>query len=143
MTFPAAITVPRSQVVIDFITALGWDVSQETGYPLLPGPEILLEPDKAVFVTMTGGPGYATEEGGVDNWSFQARVRGASDDPYGPEVAAQELDWLLLTAPVPSSADGVHVRMVTRMGSPPAPLPLDPADRRFEYTANYIVSIGV
>ena len=44
VTTPAVITVARSQVVIDFLTAAGWDATQEYGYPLYPGPEILAEP---------------------------------------------------------------------------------------------------
>jgi len=142
MTTPALITTPRAQVIIDWLASAGWDTTQETGYPLYPGPEILLEPDQAVFVTATGGPGYTTEEGGTDAWSFQARLRGPSDDPYAAEAAAQALDWLILSAPAPATVDGVRVITCFRMGSPPAALPLDPSDRRFEYTADYIFVTG-
>ena len=142
MTVPAVITAPRTQVVIDFLTAAGWDATQETGYPFFPGPEILVSPDKAVFITATGGPGYTTEEGGTDAWSFQARVRGPEDDPLAAEAAAQLLDYVILHGPHPVTVDGVPVLNVQRLGSPPSPLPLDPSDRRFEYTANYIITTG-
>ena len=142
MTTPAVITVARSQVVIGFLTAAGWDATQEYGYPLYPGPEILAEPDKAVFITATGGPGYTTEEGGTDAWSFQARVRGPADDPIAAEAAAQLLDWTILSASCPVVTGGVRVINCQRLGSPPSALPLDPNDRRFEYTAPYIIVTG-
>src|SRR5208282_1442129 len=113
--------------------------TQETGYPLYPGPEIIDEPDRAVFITPVAGPGYVTEEAGLDNWGFQLRVRGAQDDPLGPELAAQQLDWIILGASYPAQADGVSIQVAYRPGSPPVPLPLDPADRRFEYSATYMV----
>jgi hypothetical protein len=142
MTTPALITVPRAQLVIDWLTVAGWDVTQETGYPLYPGPEILDEPDQAVFITATGGPGYVTDEGAADAWSFQARVRGSADDPLGAEAAAQLLDWTILSGPHPVQTGGVNVLNVQRAGAPPAVLPLDPTDRRFEFTCNYIITTG-
>ncbi len=142
MTVPALITAPRTQVVIDFLTAAGWDTTQETGYPLFAGPEILTSPDKSVFITDSGGPGYTTEEGGTDAWSFQARVRGPSDDPLAAQAAAQLLDWTILTAAAPAWVDGIRVINCQRLGSPPSPLPLDPGDRRFEYTADYVFVTG-
>ena len=39
--------------------------------------------------------------------------------------------------------DGVTVANITRLGSPPSPLPLDPADRRTEFTCTYIITTGV
>jgi hypothetical protein len=142
MTTPAAIIVPRTQILIDWLTMAGWDATQEVGYPLYAGPEILTEPDRAVFLTPSGGPGYATEEGGTDAWSFQARLRGPADDPLSAEAAAQLLDWTILHGPHPAQVDGVPVLNVQRLGSPPVPLPLDPSDRRFEYTASYVITTG-
>ena len=142
MTTPALIIVPRAQLVIDWLTTAGWDITQESGFPLYAGPEILDEPDRAVFLTATGGPGYVTDEGGVDAWSFQARVRGAADDPLGAEAAAQLLDWTILHAFTPAWVDGIRVIVCHRLGSSPSPLPLDPADRRFEYTADYVITTG-
>lgn len=142
MTTPALITMPRATVIIDFLVSIGWDITQETGFPLLPGPEILTVPDKAVFITATGGPGYMTEEGGADAWSFQARTRGPADDPLTAEAAAALLDWMILGGPYPANVDGVRVISCFRAGSPPSSLPLDPSDRRFEYTCNYIFVAG-
>ncbi len=135
-------SVAKTKVVMDFITALGWVTTQETGYPLFPGPEILDAPDRAVFVTPAGGPGWVTEEAALDCWSVQVRVRGPEDDPLAPELAAQQLDWLLLTASYPQTVDGVLIAAVTRAAGPPSPLPLDPADRRFEYTTTYLITTG-
>ena len=109
---------------------------------LSPGSEIHDSPDQIVFITATGGPGYLTEEGGVDAWSFQARLRGPADQPQAALAAAQLLDWTILTAAYPAQVDGVRVITCYRMGSPPSALPLDPADKRFEFTANYIIVIG-
>jgi hypothetical protein len=136
------ITVARAQLIIDWLVLAGWDVTQESGYPLYPGPEILAEPDRAVFVTSTGGPGYVTDDAAADAWSFQARLRGPADDPVAAERAVQLLDWTILNGPHPVQVDGVHVLNVQRLGSPPAALPLDPNDRRFEFTGNYILTGG-
>lgn len=143
MTYPqAAPTVPKTQLIIDWLVSLGWNAAQETGYPLLPGPEILTSPDKAVFITPSGGTGWVTEEAALDCWGFQARVRGPSDDPLAPELAAQQLDVLILNGPYPARVDGSVITTATRTGSPPSPLPLDPADRRFEYTCSYLITTG-
>jgi hypothetical protein len=142
VTTPAVITTPRTQVVIDWLALAGWDMTQETGYPAFPGPEILDAPDKALFITATPGPGYRTEEGGTDSWGFQARLRGPEDDPPGAQAAAQLLDYTILRGPHPVTVCGVPVLNVQRLGSPPAALPLDPSDRRFEYTATYIMTTG-
>ena len=142
MTIPAAVTVARDQLVCDMLAAFGWDNAEETGYPLSPGSEIHDNPDKLVFITATGGPGYVTEEGGADAWSFQARVRGPADQPQVAIAAAQLLDWTVLQGPYPVSVDGVRVLNCQRLGSPPSALPLDEADKRFEFTANYIIVTG-
>src|ERR1035441_5029676 len=136
MTVPAVITAPRTKLVIDFLTAAGWDTTPELGYPLFPGPEILVSPDRAVFITGSGGPGYTTEEGGTDAWSFQARTRGPSDDPLAAQAATQ--------GPARSQAwtDGIRIISCFRLGGPPSVLPLDPGDRRFEYTADYVFVTG-
>jgi hypothetical protein len=136
-------TVAMTQVVIDLLTGLGWDGTQELGYPLFPGIEILTEPDRAVFITGTGGPGFTTEEMATDTWTFQARVRGPTDEPYEPEMMAMRLDQMLLSAPFPLSVDGVQILAANRAGSPPTPLPLDPSDLRHEFTCSYIVIAGV
>jgi hypothetical protein len=142
VTTPAAVTVPRVTVIIGWLTAAGWDVTQETGFPLLPGPEIVDDPDQAVFITPAGGPGYTTEEGGTDAWSFQARLRGPADDPLAAQAAAQLLDYTVLRGPRNVLVGGVPVLNVQRLGGPPSALPLDPSDRRFEYTASYILTTG-
>lgn len=142
MTTPLVITVPRVTVIIDWLTLAGWDTTDEVGYPLLPGSEILAMPDRAVFITPSGGPGYVTEEAGADAWSFQARLRGPADDPLAADAAAQLLDYTILHGPHPVLVDGVPVLNVQRLGSPPSPLPLDPSDRRFEYMANYVITTG-
>jgi hypothetical protein len=142
MTTPLVITTPRVTIIIDWLTLAGWDTSQEVGYPLLPGSEILTMPDKAVFITPSGGPGFVTEEAGTDAWSFQVRLRGPADDPLAADAAAQLLDYTVLHGPHPVLVDGVWVLNVQRLGSPPSPLPLDPSDRRFEYVTNYILTTG-
>jgi hypothetical protein len=143
VTFPLpAPTISKTQLIIDWITSLGWNVTQETAWPLFPGPEILISPDRAVFITPTPGPGWITEEGALDVWGFQARLRGPSDDPLTPDLMIQQLDVLILNAPKPVTVDGVHIAMVTRAGASPSPLPLDPADRRFEYTCTYLITTG-
>jgi len=128
---------------MDWIVSLGWDNREEAGYPLRPGPEIRDVPDKIVHITGSGGPGYTTEEPATDAWAFQARVRGPSDDPLTAEDAADQLDSLILHASFPAVIDGMKIVHVHRLAGRPAPLPLDPADRRFEYTCNYVMIAGV
>jgi hypothetical protein len=136
-------TIAQTQVIIDWIRSLGWDDAQELGYPLLPGPLILSEPDRSVWITGSGGPGYVTEEGSVDASTFQVRVRGTMDDIYGPELVAGQLDFLILKAAFPVVIDGVPIQSVTRNGSGPTPLPVDPNDNRHEFTCSYIIAMGV
>lgn len=140
MTTPPA--TGQTQVIIDFITSLGWNVAQELGYPIFAGPWILTSPDRSVWITLTGGPGYVTEEGSADAWAFQARTRGTANDQKGAEAAAQLLDNMILFASYPASIDGVSILVVHRLGSPPAPLPVDPSDQRFEYTCDYVIITG-
>lgn len=143
MTFPQQPpTVAKAQIVMDWITSLGWNEAQESGYPLFPGPEILSAPDRAVFITPTSGPGWVTEEAALDCWGFQARVRGPADDPLAPGLAMQQLDVMILNASLPATVDGVQVSLVTRSGGTPVPLPPDPQDRRFEYTCTYLITTG-
>jgi hypothetical protein len=139
---PGAPSVAKTQLLIDFIIGLGWDVTQESGYPLLPGPEIITSPDQEVTLTPAGGPGYVTEEAALDAWAFQARLRGPQDSPVTAELAAQQLDWMLLTAPTPQQVDGVTIAVITRLGAPPTVLPLDPSDRRTEFTCTYVITTG-
>jgi hypothetical protein len=133
----------QTQVIIDWITGLGWDDRQEVGFPVYPGQEILTAPDRAVFITGGGGPGYTTEEPATDASVFQARVRGTSDDPFAPEQAAQLLDTLILRASFPAAVDGVTISHVHRESNGPTPLPFDPRDRRFEFACSYIIVTGV
>jgi hypothetical protein len=142
MSVPAAITTARDQLAADLIVSLGWDDTPESGFPVSPGSEIHANPDQVVFITVTPGPGYVTEEGGADAWAFQARVRGPADQPQAALAAAQLLDWMILQGPYPATVDGVPVLACTRMGSPPSALPLDEGDKRFEFTASYIITTG-
>jgi hypothetical protein len=133
--------IAPTQLVIDWISSIGWNTMQETGYPLYP-PPILDEPDQSVWLTMTGGPGFVTEEGGLDAVTFQLMTRGPSDDPFSPEVAAKTLDQMILAAAFPVTIDGVTISHAHRLAGPPAALPVDPADLRHTFTCNYIVIMG-
>jgi hypothetical protein len=132
-----------TQVIMDWIASLGWDTRQETGFPLYPGPEILDEPDQAVFITGGGGPGFITEEASADSGVFQARVRGPSDQPFAAEIAAQKLDTLITkSTSFPVTIDGVLVSLASRLSNGPTPLPVDPDDLRHEFTCSYIFVTG-
>jgi hypothetical protein len=133
----------QTQVIIDFITSLGWDTRPELGYPIVPGPYIPPDPDRLLIITGAGGPGYTTEEPATDAGTFQARLRSVPDDVLVAEAAAGALDQLILRARFPVVIDGVPIVMIYRAGSGPTPLPLDPSDRRFELTCNYTAVMGV
>jgi hypothetical protein len=136
--------VSKTQLIEDWITSLGWDVTQETGYPVSHGPEIVTSPDRLLTITPTPGPGWITEEGALDTWGFQARLRGPANDPDTPQLMAERLDVLIMNASSqPVTVDGVQVKAVTRSGSTPSPLPLDPTDRRFEYVCTYLITTGL
>lgn len=140
MTTPTQTSI--IQVVIDWAIAAGWPAAQETEWPLFPGPEILDAPDRAVFVTASTGPGYVTEEGSADASAFQARFRGPDNNPLAPEQAARQWEAMVRAAVFPATVDGIVVQHVHRQAGPPVPLPADPADRRFEWTCNYIIVTG-
>jgi len=133
----------QTQVIMDWITSLGWDDRQELGYPLAAGPYVPPSPDRIVVITGTGGPGYLTEEATADGANFQALLRGAPEDPLGAEEAAQVLDNLVLHAPFPAQVDGTWVLNCTRVGSGPSPLPWDVTDQRTTLTSNYTIVTGV
>jgi hypothetical protein len=135
--------IARTQLIIDWVTSLGWPGQQESGYPLFPGPYILRSPDQAVFITATTGPGAVTEEGLPQAAGFQARLRGPADDAITAESYANLLDQLILAAPFPVIIDGVTINHAHRLGGPPTPLPVDPADLRHEFTASYVIITGV
>lgn len=139
MTTP---TVPKTTIIIDWITSLGWDVTQETGYPLFTGPEVLSSPDRSVWITPTPGPGWLTEEGALDVWGFQALVRGPDNDPLDPQLKAEVLDSMILFAPKPVTIDGTLIAMVARAGATPTALPLATDDRRFTYATTYLITTG-
>jgi hypothetical protein len=144
VTYPLPVpAVAKTTVIKDWITSLGWDVTSETGYPLFSGPEIVTSPDKAVFITLTPGPGWVTEEGAVDVFAFQARVRGPADDPDMPLLMMQRLDVLIMNARSNVVVDGVLIMSSGRSGGTPSPLPANPEDRRFEYTCTYLLTTGL
>ncbi len=132
-----------TQVIIDWISALGWDDRQETGYPLVAGPYLPDQPDRLCVITGGGGPGYLTEEPATDGSLFQARLRGPTGDQLGVESAAQLLDDLILGAHFPAAIDGTVINLVARQGSGPTPLPWDPSDQRVDFTSNYLIVTGV
>lgn len=142
MTIPLP-TISMTQVVIDWITSLGWDTQTELGFPMFEGSYIVVSPDRALFITMTGGPGFVTEEGSADVSSFQARIRGTTDDASGPGLAIQTLDVMIFNAQYPVQVDGVTIQHVHRLAGPPTPMPVDPNDLRHEFTCSYLMSTGV
>ena len=133
----------QTQVIMDWITSLGWDTRQEQGYPMLGGPYIPPSPDRLVVITGAGGPGYLTEEPATDGSNFQVMLRGAAEDPLGAEAQAQALDLLILRAPFPATVDGTVICTVSRVGSGPTPLPFDPGDQRYSFTSTYTIVTGV
>jgi hypothetical protein len=134
--------ITQTQVIIDWIVGLGWDNTEETGAPVVPGPYIQTMPDKIVHITGGGGPGYL-DEGALDSNLFQARVRGPADDPFAAEALATLLDSMIFSARFPATVDGVTIVHVHRLGGGPSPLPLDPSDKRYELTCNYMLITGV
>jgi hypothetical protein len=135
-------TLTQTQLIIDWLTGLGWDTTEESGAPIVPGPRIRPSPDKIVHITGSGGPGYVME-GAADSSLFQARWRGPSNDPLAAEALAAQMDSLILRAQFPATVDGVTIILVARLGSGPSPLPLDPGDLRYELTCNYSIITGV
>jgi hypothetical protein len=124
--------------VINWLTNLGWDVTQESGAPIVPGPYVLQEPDRIVVVSPTPGPGYILE-GDADVSAFQARVRGSQNDQADAETLAYLLDSLILRATFPVTIDGRVLIHVHRLGGTPSPLAAgpDPGDR-YEYICSYL-----
>lgn len=130
------------QVMCDWLPTLGWDTTQETGYPVLPGNYFQDVPDRIVFATLAGGPGYTTEEAATDAGSVQLRLRGPDGDPDEPGEMMAQLDQLILGASFPVTIDGVTIVHIGRQGTPPTPLPYDPTSQRFEFTCTYVIVHG-
>ena len=128
--------------IIDWITGLGWDATQETGAPVLMGPYVQPEPDKLCTITPVPGPGYMLEAA-ADAGAFQARVRGGQNDQPGAEALAYQLDSLILGASFPAVIDGHVIIHVHRLGGTPSPLAPNPDDaERYEYITVYIAIAG-
>jgi hypothetical protein len=132
-----------TDTVIAWLTTLTWDQTQETGYPFVPGNYPTEEPDRLVFITATGGPGYVTDEGSADAATFQIRLRAPADSETEAEGKAEDLDLLILQALYPVVVNGVRIQHVHRLGGRPAALPVSPDDLRYQYTCNYVVTYGV
>lgn len=134
--------LPTSDL-IDFLTGLGWDTTQESGAPIVKGPYILKSPDRLVTITPMPGPGYMLE-GASDASAFQARVRGGQDNQDDAENLAFALDSLILAAQFPViSTSGKTIIHVHRQGGTPSPLAPNPDDaERYEYICPYLVFAG-
>lgn len=134
--------LPTSDVIA-FLENLGWDTTQESGAPVVPGPYILPSPDRLVTITGTSGPGWMLE-GAADASGFQARVRGGQNDPDDAEALAFALDALIFGASFPvTSASGQKIIQVRRLGGTPSPLSGSPDDGdRTEFTCLYVAFAG-
>jgi Bacteriophage minor capsid protein len=101
------------------------------------GPFIPSMPDRLITVTMLPGAGYDTDEGALDQPTFQIRCRSAQGDQTSAESDAFEIDKKIFGAPFPALVDGVRIVLVTRLAGAPAPLgPPDDGDR-FDYVCTY------
>jgi hypothetical protein len=139
------VPLPTS-AILDWLVALGWDITQETGAPLYLGPYVPPEPDRLVVISPTPGPGYQLE-GAADTSAFQALVRGQQGGDQSlhaqshAETLAYALDALIFGAQFPAVLPSGHVLMlVTRLGGHPSPLgpSSDDADR-FSFVCQYLV----
>jgi hypothetical protein len=128
--------------VISWIQALGWDVRQEYGAPVVLGPYVLKVPDRLVTITPTPGPGFVLEAA-ADAGTFQARVRGGQNDQADAERLAYALDSLILGAQFPAVVDGHVIIHAHRLGGTPSPLSADPDDaERYSYICSYLCIAG-
>lgn len=133
----------QEQVIIDWITGLGWDTREEAGYPLVIGPYIPRSPDKMVIITGGDGPGFILD-GAADASNFQVRLRGPQNDQFTASSQAALLDAMIFSALFPAMIDGVSIVHIHRVGSGPSPLGGGPDDAyRYEYTCNYLMITGV
>ena len=129
--------------LVAWLTRLGWDVRQEYGAPIVPGPYVPPDPDRMVVITAVPGPGYVLEGDG-DAGAFQARVRGGQNDQADAEALAFLLDKLILGASFPAvTASGQVIIHVHRLGGTPSPLTASPdSGDRWEYTTTYLCIAG-
>ena len=126
------------QAAITWLTGLGWNVTQESGAPLEPGPLILEMPDRLVTLSQAGGPGLMLESA-ADASLIQARVRGGQNDQPGAEQLALALDALIASASFPVVINGTKLIQCYRYGAPPSPLTGSPDDGdRYEYVCSYV-----
>lgn len=134
--------LPTSDL-IQWLTNLGWDATQETGSPVLPGPYVPDEPDRCVIATPTPGPGFVLEAA-ADAGGFQLRVRGGQNDQPGAEADAFAIDALILGASFPAvTSSGQVIVHIHRLGGTPSPLSGTPDDGdRYEFVSQYVAIAG-
>jgi hypothetical protein len=126
--------------VIKWLVSLGWDVTEETGAPVKPGPYVPEMPDRLVVITSTPGPGFQLEAA-ADAQVFQARVRGPQMDQDAAEELAFSLDGLILGASFPAVVDGRTIIHCHRFGGAPAPLTGTPdSGDRYELVCSYLLT---
>lgn len=117
-------------------------VRLDTSIPVLPGSLVDTGgyPDKALFVTGTGGPGLQLDDWGSDVQNFQFRWRGNQGDPgeayEDAEVFAKTVDLAIVRAEFPTVIGGLHVLRFWRTGSAPAYLAT--VGRKAHFTASYL-----
>jgi hypothetical protein len=128
---------------ISWLTNLGWDTTQEYGFPILPGAYVPDEPDKVVIATPVPGPGYLLEAA-ADGGAFQLRTRGGQLDQAGAEAAAYRLDALILGASFPArTASGQVIIHIHRLGGQPALLGPPDDGGRYEYVQTVLAIASV
>jgi hypothetical protein len=132
----------------DWITSLGWDITEETGAPIKYGPYMgHSEPDKVIIITPTPGPGYVME-GFADVSGFQIRTRGQQGADIVPaqtnaESLAYQIDAMIEGALFPAIVDAKKIIHIHRFGGVPTPLGGDPDDAgRFSYVCSYLCFTG-
>jgi hypothetical protein len=135
--------------VIAWISAQGWDGTQETGCPIVMGPYVPDEPDTLAVVTMTPGAGYQ-KDGATDMCGFQARVRGgqsgdgSTDAQSVTEALAYKLDAIIFGAAYPARlASGRTLVIAHRLSGMPSPMPQASDDLdRWTYTCSYLIEVS-
>jgi hypothetical protein len=123
------------------------EIGLDVAIPVLPGSLIDTPgyPDRALFVTSTGGPGLQLDDFGSDVQNFQFRWRGAEGDPgvayEDTEILAKTLDLKLVRASYPTTIDGLNVLRLWRTGGSPAYLAT--IRRKVHFTASYLFDAAV
>ena len=144
MTFPLAFLTEADveAIVTSQLTSFGYGTAGNDPMPAFsPGPggdlsAQLVSPDAVVFLTVGGGPGFASEQR-FDRTFITVRVAGPQTDYDAARKLAMAVDRALTSFDSSGMIGQTYTLYITRTGGSPQLLSKDTAER-YHFTASYV-----